>query len=266
MLVERLQDGGVLDAFAAMRIDPGAMVEALRATRHHYERYRWSVALGDGFRNVIHAVPPEEEVGWTPWERWVVDEAGRASRECWIAACAAGGRRMGWQRLDDERTKGLEPLFNAAVDDLQTRFDLVGVSDAFAVLGIDRDELLAMMEPVRDEYSLCRWVVIPHFLADEGPVVYSIPSTRNADGWPWETWYATGGQLLHHVHLDQPRPGCDEEWSEPVGAPQRPPEVLGRTWFWGDPGSVTPALAPRGRGSPDRAVTGLRSGRPSAQT
>jgi len=244
-LVERLRNGGVLDAFAAMGIDPAAMTQVLVATRHHYDRYRWSVALGDGSRTVIHAVPPEEELGWTPWERWVVDEAGRATRECWIAAPPGSGRRLGWQRLDDERTKGLQPLFNAGNDELRTRFDLTGVSAAFAVLGIDRDQFLAMMGPVQDAYSWCRWVVIPHFLADDGPVVYSIPSSRSADGWPWETWYSPGGPLVHHVHVDQPRPGCNEEWSEPVGAPQRPPEVLGRTWFWCDPGSATPAEVPR---------------------
>lgn len=265
MLAERLRNGGVLDAFLAMGIDPGAVIEALVATRHHYERYRWSVALGDGFRAVVHAVPPEEELGWTPWERWVVNEAGRASRECWIAAPPNGGRRMGWQCLSDERTAGLEPLFTGDNEALRTRFDLIGVSDALTVLGIDRDEFLTSMEPGRAGYSLCRWVVIPHFLADDGPVVYSIPSSRSADGWPWETWYSADGQIVHHVHLDQPRPGCTEEWSEPVGAPQRPPEVLGRTWFWGDPGSMVPAEVPGGPGGPDGVVSGRGSGRPSMQ-
>lgn len=249
LLVERLRDRGVLDAFAAMGIDPGVMIEALKATQHHYDRYRWSVALGDGFRTVVHAVPPEEEVGWTPWERWIADDAGRVSRECWIAARARNGYRMGWQRLDDVRTEGLEPLFNAGNDGLRTRFDLIGVSDAFADLGIDRDEFLAVMAPAQVEYSLCRWVVIPHFLADDGPVVYSIPSSRNADGWPWETWYAAGGRLLHHVHVKQPQSGCEEEWSEPVGAPQRPPDVLGRTWFWGDSDLVEPVRATLKKGA-----------------
>lgn len=242
LFVDRLTDGGVLDAFAAMGIDPAAMADTLLATQHHYQRYRWSAALGDGFRTVVHAVPPEEELGWTPWERWLVDEAGRGSRECWIAASSDRGRRMGWQRLSDPRAAGLQPLFTGGNDDLRTRFDLIGVSDALTVLGIDCDEFLALLEPGRAGYSLCRWVVVPHFLADDGPVVYSIPSSGSADGWPWETWYLGDGHLVHHVHRDHPQTGCDAEWSEPVGAPQRPPEVLGRTWFWGDPGSVTPAM------------------------
>lgn len=237
--------GDVLDAFARMGLDAARMGEALSATRHHYDRYRWSVALGDGFREVVHAVPPEEEVGWTPWERWTVDAGGEPSHRCWVAGPAEHGRRASWRSLADPRAVGLLPLFGTDVDDdLRRRFDLVGVGDALAILRIDPGDLLGPLGPQQLAwYTACRWVVVPHFLADDGPVVYSIPGPDSPPEWPWETWYAAEGQTVHHVHMDAPRAGCTEPWSEPRGAPQRPPEVLGRTWFWGDPGSVVPAMA-----------------------
>lgn len=226
-----------------MGLDVARISEALSSTRHHYERYRWSVALGEGFREVIHAVPPEEELGWTPWERWTVDDAGRASHRCWVAAPSQDDPRFAWQPMDDPRAVALDPLFGGVEGDLRSRWDLNGVSDALALLGIDPEHLLApLAQEQLTRYTECRWVVIPHFLAGDGPVVYSLPATDSPAGWPWETWYRAAGETAHHVHFDRPRPGFAEEWSEPAGAPQRPPEVLGGTWFWGDPGSSDLAM------------------------
>lgn len=242
-LVNRLGEAGVLAALARMGLDVENIGQSLSFTRHHYERYRWSVALGDGFREVVHAVPPEEELGWTPWERWTTDDAGHASHRCWVAAPSRDERRFAWRPMDDPRAVASTPLFGGAQDDLRQRFELGGVRDAFGILGIDPDGLLAALGPEQLlRYTACRWVVIPHFLADDGPVVYSLPAADGPVGGPWETWYSAEGETVHHVHADRPRPGLTEEWSEPVGAPQRPPEVLGGTWFWGDPGSLDLAM------------------------
>lgn len=243
-LDERLRAGGVFAAFERMCVDVDEIRGALSAGHHHYERYRWSVALGDGFREVVHALPPEEEVGWTPWERWTTDEDGNAVHQCWVTAVVHGAQRVAWRTLDEPQASALTPLFGAPEHDLRERWEVNGVRDALAFLGMDPGELLAQVGPqALAQYTACRWVVIPHFLAGGGPVVYSIPPAGSADRWPWETWYAeTSGGTTHHAHFGRSSPGFVQEWFEPAGAPQRPPEVLGQTWFWADPGSLDPVM------------------------
>jgi hypothetical protein len=61
---------GVLEAATTLGIDVDQTFAPLdRTVDHPYRRYRWRVGR-DGDLPVIHALPPEEEMDWTPWERW----------------------------------------------------------------------------------------------------------------------------------------------------------------------------------------------------
>jgi len=122
------------------------------------------------------------------------------------------------------------------------------VDEAAAYLGFDAHATLVV--PLREDgqrvYSEYRWVVIPHWLAKDGPVIYALPPMHRADIWPWESWYRDGaGALIHHVHYAAPHPRCTATWRESPGAPQRPPEIFGVTWHWYDEPTMTPALGGR---------------------
>ena len=238
-----LHQAGILEAVSEMGMTPSHFAEDLSASRHNYNRYRWSVARGEDFSRVIHAVPPEEEVGWTPWERWTTGSDGEAIHQCWVAAPDIGVQSWHWRRINYDRQHDLRPLFAVTLGSLGAQLQRARVNDAFELLDIDRSVIEDLRGHVLDCYHDYRWVVIPHFLADDGPVVNAIPPLKQAADWPWETWYKSNGQVIHHVHYAAPRPGCNEPWIEPINAPQRPPEVLARTWYWADVHSMTPIMA-----------------------
>ncbi len=199
---------------------------------------------------VIHALPPEEEVGWTPWERWLSRGRG-ICREDWVTSPARpdlAGRGT-WYKLKTESTD-LRPRFRAQSDlSLEQILRRGRIDEAAAVLSLDMHrELLEPMTPQAERwYRGYRWVVIPHLLAADLPVIYALPPMHLSDEQPWESWYSDDGvRLIHHVHFTKPNERATGRWRESVGAPQRPPEIFGVEWHWYNDPSMTPALVGRG--------------------
>jgi hypothetical protein len=107
----------------------------------------------------------------------------------------------------------------------------------------------AMTDLACRQYRRYRWVVIPHALAANFPVIYALPPMHMADECPWESWYTTDGlRVIHHVHFTKPNERATGQWRERDGAPQRPPEVCGVDWYWYDDPSMTPSLANAAQG------------------
>lgn len=247
-----LRQRDVLDAVGDLGIDVDTFLAPLVGrTDHPYRRYRWSAALGEAFAPVVHAVPPEEEMGWTPWERWTAAD-GEPRRHCWVAAPDTDCAQWRWRVVDSGDAGDLRPRFARHRHGLRDQLHAARADAAFAVIGVDLDALVGSLddEALR-RYEAYRWAVIPHFSVGDGPVVYALPPAARSDEQPWESWYrdeTQGGAVVHHVHYTAERPGCIGPWSEPPGAPQRPPEVLGNTWYWSDAPGVLPAMAtPAGR-------------------
>ena len=54
---------------------------------------------------MISAFPPEEEVGWTPWEIWYKDDQGITRKESWVLYPLKDTIQAGsahWYKLEDE--------------------------------------------------------------------------------------------------------------------------------------------------------------------
>ena len=246
----QLSAAGVL---AAARETGGGMEAVLVAMTgtagHPYRNYRWWIGRDANDNPVIHAMPPEAEVGWTPWERWVVTN-GKPAHQAWVLYPLEKPTDKGipiWYQLKDE--VGLEPLFlhPAATFEAQLRRSRVDV--AADVLGLDfRKTFLDSLTPaLRETYRQFRWVVIPHSLGADQPVIYSLPPMNRSDVLPWESWYTDGViPRIHHVHYTAETSLAKSRWSESAGALQRPAEIAGVTWFWHDAASMTPALAQPG--------------------
>lgn len=250
-LLISLRRSGVLDAADSLGIDPASTFLPLTdSSHHHYARYRWSVSLDGADGPMIHALPPEEEVGWTAWERWAA-AAGGTEHRSWVRAEAADGdaNRTGWVTLDTDPTD-LAPRELHPPADLRDRLDRARVFAAGRIVGLDVErEILGPLDARADErYRTYRWVVIPHALAADGPVIYACPPVARSDDWPWESWYidSPGGSLIHHVHYTAEQAGCTARWREPVGAPQRPAEILDVTWWWYDDPQARPAMVEPG--------------------
>jgi hypothetical protein len=249
-LIADLHSKGVTDAAREMGLSVERVFLPLaESVAHPYRRYRWSVARDEAGRAVIHALPPEEEVGWTPWERWsmVEDQARRQSWVLYPLRPAEEGAVGRWYRLDDGDDPG--PRLLARPDNLASLLKRARVFDAAATIGFEAEPtLLGTLGPeAQRRYIQYRWVVIPHSLAADGPVIYALPPMHLADRWPWESWYGDDHRpLIHHVHFTAPHPRCTNQWRESIGAPQRPPEVFGATWWWYDDPSMTPAMVGAG--------------------
>ena len=79
-----LRVAGIADACQEMKIDfEIVFAPMVSAVSHPYRSYRWSVSRDEFGNPVIHALPPEEEMGWTPWERWSLKN-NRPIRSAWI--------------------------------------------------------------------------------------------------------------------------------------------------------------------------------------
>lgn len=204
---------------------------------HSYQRYRWSVSRDEHGNPVIHALPPEEEMGWTPWERWSLIE-NKPTRTEWVLYPIKESFERNiirWYVL--EVSDNLVPRFLHEANDLATKLSLARVDVAAEWLGIDFQEVFidSVQELVQETYTKYRWVVIPHVLAQDGPVIYALPPVDKTDDWPWESWYTDGSiPQIHHIHYTQQKEYTSGSWKEGAGAPQRPPEIFGFTWYWYD--------------------------------
>jgi hypothetical protein len=236
----QLSAAGVFHAVRLMQLDVDAIFGALlHGAPHPYRRYRWFVNMDEFGNRVIHAAPPEEELGWAPWERWRIS-GDKVVREQWVSE---PGRR--WRVLD-EATDDLMPRYATSASSLREQLLKSRVDVASHVLGIDLDA--TFITPVSSQfqhiYRQLRWAVIPHWLAGDGPVIYALPPMHKSDVLPWESWYRDGsGKLIHHVHYTIQQPQSQGTWQEGAGSLQRPPEVMGVVWHWYDEPSMTPALA-----------------------
>jgi len=242
-----LSSAGVLAAANEMGGSlPGVMAAMTEATGHPYREYRWWIQRDADHHPVIHAMPPEAEAGWTPWERWVVI-SGKPVHQLWVLFPLKNPSPKGipiWYQLENET--GLEPLWLRPAATLEAQLRRARVDVAADVLGLDFQKtfLDSLTRSQRETYRQFRWVVMPHSLAADQPVVYALPPMNRAEDWPWESWYTDGvTPRLHHVHYTKENSLAKTRWSEFPGALQRPPEIGGVTWFWYDSKSMTPALA-----------------------
>ncbi|MFD2257865.1 hypothetical protein ACFSSA_14375 [Luteolibacter algae] len=243
----RLSTAGVLDAAEEIGLNVDAHILPLaRNPGHQYDRYRWSVGHADDGGIMISALPPEEEVGWTPWERWRKGEDGQCVHESWVLYPLKTATPEGvaqWYRIDEP---GLGPRFAEPPSSLEELLHRARIHEAAKVLGFDAKEIL--LDPLSAEgsrrYLQCRWVVIPHHLAADTPVIYVLPPMHLADQWPWESWYTDGSTpLILHVHFTKASSRTTGTWSEYANAPQRPPEIFGHLWHWYDEPSLVPTMA-----------------------
>jgi hypothetical protein len=235
---------GVLAAARSMGSEVEASILSLTTSLDHpYRSYRWSTAVDEHGRCTIHARPPEEETGWTPWERWVLDPNGKPVRQEWVVFPARGAPAP--RMLTDPENNRLSARHaGRSHKSLLHLLHDARIPDAAAVLDLDFAKVFGSLEnhPAAETYRLFRWTVIPHYLGADLPVIYALPPMDRADVWPWESWYRAG-DLLHHVHLTKPNKRTTGEWQEMPEAPQRPPEIFGVCWFWYDDPCMHPALA-----------------------
>jgi len=245
-----LSSAGVLAAAREMSGEMETAMDAMtETTGHPYRNYRWWIGRDADNHPVIHAMPPEAEVGWTPWERWVVVN-GKPAHQAWVLFPLEKPSAKGiplWYQLKNEM--GLEPLFLRPAATLEAQLRRARVDVAADVLGLDfQKTFLDSLTPAqRETYRQFRWVIIPHSLGADQPVIYALPPMNRSDVWPWESWYTDGAiPRIHHVHYTAENSLAKARWSESPGALQRPPEIVGVTWFWHDSASMTPALAQPG--------------------
>ena len=235
----QLSAAGVLHTAHLMQLDVDAVFGALlQRASHPYRRYRWFVNMDEFGNRVIHAAPPEEEMGWTPWERWRIS-LNSVVREQWVSE-----PEKRW-RLLNESQDDLTPRFAVRPASLRDQLQRARIDIAAQVLGMNFDGtfIAPASASVQDVYMRLRWVVIPHWLAGDGPVIYALPPMHKSDLLPWESWYRDGGKLIHHVHYTVAKPQSQGIWQEGAGSLQRPPEVMGVVWHWHDELSMTPTLA-----------------------
>ncbi len=242
-----LRTAGIPEACLEMNIDFESVFGPMAASDDHsYKRYRWSVSRDERGNSLIHALPPEEEMGWTPWERWNLKD-GKPIRTSWVLYPLEklhGKGIIKWYKI--EESDNLFPRFLDNTADLLTLLRLARIDVAADCLGLDfmRTFIDPLQTEVQQIYSNYRWAVIPHILADDGPVIYALPPMDSSDVWPWESWYTDGHiPRIHHVHYTREKEFTTGVWSEGHGAPQRPPEIFGCTWHWYDDPDMTLALS-----------------------
>ena len=238
---------GIKDAAKEMGIDfDKFFLPMTESTNHPYRSYRWSVSRDEFGNPVIHALPPEEEMGWTPWERWSLKN-NRPIRSAWVLYPVKQSLKRGvinWYVLED--SENLFPRILSETPNLVAQLSLARIDLAAEWLGLDFQKVFIdpLPEEVQNIYKQYRWVVVPHVLALNGPVIYALPPISQADDWPWESWYTDGHHPhIHHVHYTKRNPSTTGKWSEGTGAPQRPSEIFGVTWYWYNDFGMVPALA-----------------------
>jgi hypothetical protein len=242
-----LRAAGINSACQDLGIDFNAVFGPLAAeVAHPYRQYRWSVSRDEHGNSLIHALPPEEEMGWTPWERWSLHK-NTPIRTAWVLYPVKESIKKGivrWYTL--EESEDLTPRFLHKAEDLDTMLRLARIDAVADWLGMDFEAVFIdpLMPSARQIYAQYRWVVIPHTLANDGPVIYAFPPMDRSDDWPWESWYTDGTvPVIHHVHYTREKSNTTGSWSEGAGAPQRPPEIFGPVWYWYDDPAMIPALS-----------------------
>jgi hypothetical protein len=241
-----LSAAGIFDAARQIGLDEKIYLTPLAFRPNNpYRRYRWSVGYHVNGGVMISALPPEEEMGWTPWERWYKDDKGLVRKESWVMYPLKNPTSEGvarWYTLDDN---DLTPRFLNKPESMEDQLRLARIYDAGSILGFDADKILikSLSEKGKKYYEQCRWVVIPHILGSDGPVIYILPPMSRSDEWPWESWYSDGKTpLIHHVHFTKQRPEAIKSWKEYNGAPQRPPEIFGVVWYWYNDATLKPTM------------------------
>lgn len=242
-----LKAAGINNACKEMGVDFKAVFAPLASRINHpYRQYRWSVSRDEQDKPVIHALPPEEEMGWTPWERWSMNE-NIPVRTAWILYPVKEPIKRGisrWYKL--EESEDLMPRLQQKPENLENllrlaRIDVVADWLKMDFKGVFIDPLKSTDQQIYAQY---RWVVIPHILAADGPVIYALPPVDKSDDWPWESWYTDEKTpIIHHVHYTKKKPNTTGSWTEGQGAPQRPPEIFGHMWYWYDDSEMMPALS-----------------------
>ncbi len=242
-----LSAAGINSACNEMDIDFDEVFAPMAArVNHPYRQYRWSVSRDEHGNPVIHALPPEAEMGWTPWERWSV-KYNIPVRTAWVLYPVKEPVKKGiakWYTL--EESENLMPRLLHKTEDMDTILRLARIDVAADWLGLDFKTVFvdSLTTKAQKIYARYRWVLIPHILANDRPVIYALPPMDKSDDWPWESWYSDGiTPVIHHVHYTQEKLNTTGIWTEGPVAPQRPSEIFGHTWYWYDDPEMIPALA-----------------------
>jgi hypothetical protein len=242
-----LSAAGIFEAARHIGLDIDKFLLPLaRNSDHFYHRYRWSVGYHESGSMMISALPPEEESGWTPWERWYKDDLGVTRKDSWVMYPLKDTTTTGTSRWYKLNENDLLPRYLRRLFGLEDRLLQARIYEAANIIGFDADEILIhpLSENGRLYYQQCRWVVIPHILSGDGPVIYILPPMHRSDEWPWESWYTDGKvKLIHHVHMTKENKKTIGSWKEFHGAPQRPPEIFGVTWYWYDDKDLKPTMS-----------------------
>jgi hypothetical protein len=112
---------------------------------------------------------------------------------------------------------------------------------AFRMLGFSSGVPAQVPDLEFDSYRGFTWYLIPHHRV--AMVLYSIPPEESIADLPWESWYLDAGRNVHHIHHATRQHADDFEWIQAEATDERPPEVLGKLWYWFDDPDMTPALS-----------------------
>jgi hypothetical protein len=244
---KRLRVAGIWDVAADIGLDADAVFLPLTERADHpYRLYRWSVSYAETGAPLIQALPPEEEMGWMPWEEWLRLDGRPVRRAMALFPVKDMKRKVPrWWCL--ERSEDLTPRRATPPPTMEALFERDRIFEAASAAGFDAARtLLAPLSPAaRQAYLRMRWSLAPHRLAADLPVIQCLPPADKMDEWPWETWYTDGTvPLIHHVHVTKPNARTEpESWRERNGAPQRPAELFGRRWYWYNDEDMKPAMA-----------------------
>lgn len=243
-----LRRTGIWDVAGEIGLDADKVFGPLaRRTDHPYRLYRWSVSYAETGGPLIQALPPEAEMGWTPWEEWLALDGKPLRRAMVLYPVREMTRQVPRWRCLEQSDTDLAPRSAAPAKTLEELFRRNRVFEAAETVGFDVQRMLldSLSSKAREIYLQMRWPILPHRLAADLPVIQCLPPRGRAHEWPWESWYTDGKtSLIHHVHLTRPNKRTEpKSWSERAEAPQRPPELFGTGWFWYNDPDMTPALA-----------------------
>lgn len=246
-LMDLLKQAGVPEAANAIGMDFDQVFAPLAANSlHPYRNYHWSVSYSESGGPLIQSLPPEEEMGWIPWEEWFTMNGKPVRRSMVLFPVKQATRNVPlWWCLEQSESQ-LSPRYADQAKTLEELFHSLRIFEASEAVGFDAQKIIIdpLSTKVSEIYLQMRWSVAPHRLAADLPVIQCLPPRDHSHYWPWETWYTDGkNPLIHHVHYSHPNPRTGSiPWNEREGAPQRPKELFGLEWYWYNDESMTPAL------------------------